>query len=120
MLTKYRSPFSLIDEFFDNNIFQSRSLLFLGEDNLNFPAEDDKNFNKTEETTENESHVIKKEVWTSTDGLQRFERTSKTSKAKPKTAEAKEDLKVLLDKAVQEQDFEKAIELRDKIAKLKK
>lgn len=125
MFRKNINPFSFLDEFFENDMFRSNTSFWFssigtfGENNMNFPADGDKNYHKTEEISETESHTIKREIWTSIDGTQRFERTSKSSKVKPKAVESKEDLKLLLDKAVEEQDFEKAIILRDKIAKSK-
>lgn len=122
MLTR-RNPFSLFNSFINDEMFlldfRSFSNFKNFEKDLEFPADTDKSFNKTEELVENETHTIKKEIWTSVDGKQRFERIVKSSKEQEKLVETKENLKLLLDKAVEDQDFEKAIELRDKITKLK-
>lgn len=104
--------FSFFESLFGENMFS----LFNFE-NMDFPKETDTNFNKVEETIETETHDIKKETWTSTDGKSKYVRTyavSKQNRLEPK----KEDLQKLLDKAVEDQDFEKAIELRDKIKKM--
>lgn len=84
-----------------------------------FPAEDDPDYHKTEETVSTGSHTVKKEVWTSIDGTRRFERTVSESKRTPKVS-TKEDMKLLLNKAIEEEDFEKAIELRNKLRELDK
>ena len=122
MLRK-KHPFSLLNSFFNDDIFTSEFTSFstlksLGEHGLEFPADNDKSFNKTEELIDSETHTIKKEVWTSVSGNQRFKRVSRSSKEQEKLVETKENLKLLLNKAVEDQDFEKAIELRDKITKL--
>lgn len=85
-----------------------------------FPKDGDPNFNKTEENVETQNHIIKKELWVSLDGSQRFERSSMHSKHNQKLLKepTKEDIKLMLEEAVEKQDFEKAIELRDKLNKL--
>jgi len=84
--------------------------------NLSFPSDTDKNYNKTEEVVENETHILKTEKWVSIDGTKTFSRTTSESKTKPKSKELKtKELKTLLDKAIEEQDFEKAIQIRDEI-----
>jgi len=120
------------EDFFDNffgdsfsdSFFSSRRTSFnlLGnfDSGDSFPADDDENFSKTTEEVETGNHIIKKEVWISNDGSQRFERTTSQSKsAKSKPAElSKKDLQLMLDKAVEEQNYEEAIRLRDEMKKL--
>lgn len=116
---------SFFEEAFNSSFFSRRnsfsSLGSFGSDN-SFPSDDDVNFNKTTEEFENDNHVVKKEVWVSVDGTQRFERTTSQSKyEKTKPAElTKEDLKLMLNKAVENQEFEEAIRLRDEIKKFEK
>jgi excinuclease UvrABC helicase subunit UvrB len=86
---------------------------------VSFPQDDNKNFNKTEEISETETHMIKKEVWTSINGGQRFERTTKQTKSKAKLKQSKDELTVKLNEAIQAQDFENACKLRDEIKQLK-
>ena len=87
-----------------------------------FPKEGDPNFHKTEENVETESHIIKKEIWISFDGTQRYERTSSKSKTSPKSLNEPniEQLKLDMKSAVDNQQFEKAAEIRDKIKELEK
>lgn len=119
---KKRMP-TLFEKFFSeglDDLFES-SLLFnkrasMYNNDLSFPSDQDKEFNKTEEVVETETHMIKTEKWVSIDGSKTFSRTTSESKSKPKLKEPSvKELKLLLDKAVESQDFEKAIELRDKI-----
>ncbi len=121
MLTK-RNPFSLFNSFINDEMFlldfRSLSNFKNFEKDLEFPTDTDKSFNKTEELVDTETHTIKKESWTSVDGKQRFERIVKSSKEQEKLVETKENLKLLLDKAVENQDFDKAIALRHKMSKL--
>lgn len=88
---------------------------FFGESN--FPKDDDKNFNKTVDEIETDSHVIKKETWKSIDGKQFYQRTTSRSKS-PMDYISISDLKNQLNEAVSEQNFEKAALLRDKIKEL--
>lgn len=109
---------SLFGDFFGTTFMSS---FFEDYNKVDFPKEDDKNFNKTVETTENETHVFKKETWVSVDGYTKMSRTTYESKSKPKETlkPTKEDLQKQLDAAVKEQDFETAIKLRDQISEFK-
>lgn len=70
----------------------------------------------TEEVFEDENHTTKTEKWVSLDGSRTFSRTTSESKLKHKSKElSKKEIQSLLNKAVESQDFEKAIELRDKL-----
>ena len=102
-----------LEDLFENSLFFGKRDVFYKTD-LPFPGDKDKNYNKTEEVFENETHITKTEKWVSVDGSRTFSRTTSESKLKPKELTAKE-IKSLLDKAVENQDFEKAIELRDKL-----
>lgn len=82
-----------------------------------FPKDDDTNFNKEVEEVETETHVIKKETWKSLDGNTIYKRSFMESKSKQKE-EKLEDLKSELKLAIDSEDFEKAIELRDRIKKI--
>lgn len=119
-----RSIFEILfsDEFLSDSFFSMSRMNFSNEvDNDGFPKDGDPNFNKTEEVIDSGTHSIKKETWTSVDGTQTFSRTSMMSKQTSKSLKepTKEELKLLMDKAVEEQEFEKAIEYRDKLNKLK-
>ena len=124
---------SLFNELFSNDFFSLTSYEPVGryvkienwfnaiEDNTNFPKEDDKNFHKTQEVKETDTHIVTKEVWKSIDGTQRFERTTSQSKTKPQDQlkPTKEDLQLQLEGAIKSQDFEKACDLRDQIKNFK-
>lgn len=114
------------DDFLNDSFFEYPSKKMISmRSNLNtdfskFPSDDDPNFSKSEETFENDTHIIKKETWTSVDGTSTYSRATSESKSKKldKKLPTIEDLKFSLDKAIEEQNFEDAIELRDKIKKL--
>ena len=78
---------------------------------MDFPKDDDPNWSKTVETQETKNHLIKIETWTSKDGNMKMQRSSTELK---RTVDVSR-LKRLLAKAVQDEDYEKAAELRDKI-----
>lgn len=119
---------SFFDEFFKDDFFSSQytsSFKIYGDasDSLSFsyPTDDDKNFNKTEEISETDTHTIKKEVWTSINGSSNvYERITKMSKQKPKEMDKQtmESLKIKLDEALKVQNYEKACEIRDEMKKL--
>lgn len=116
MPTLFEKYFSeSLDDLFENSFFFSKRVSLPSKE-FSFPEDKDKNYNKTEEVFEDETHITKKEKWVSTDGSTTFTRTTSESKFKsePKEVSAKE-IRALLDKAVENQDFEKAIELRDKL-----
>ena len=98
-----------------NNLFND----FTKTEDQYLPKDNDPNYNKTVEETENETHIIKKETWISTDGTSKFIKTYSESKnQKPKI-----DVKVLeskLKEAIEKEEFEKAAQLRDEIKKCKK
>lgn len=83
----------------------------------NYPKENDPNFNKTVEKSETETHVTEKETWISLDGKQSFTRVISKSKSK-QIGDNVQDLRASLEKAIQNEDYESAITLRDKIKKL--
>ena len=93
---------------------------FFDEEESGFPEANDENFNKTEETTETDTHIIKKEVWTSLDGKQSYQRTVSQSKKKASALPDKEELKKLRDEAVSEHRYEDAAKYRDELLKLEK
>ena len=104
-----------LEDLFENSLFFGKRDVFYKTD-LPFPRDKDKNYNKTEEVFEDETHITKTEKWVSVDGSRTFSRTTSESKLKPKSKElSKKEIQSLLDKAVESQDFEKAIELRDKL-----
>ncbi len=84
---------------------------------MNYPKDNDANFNKTVEKKETETHVIETITWKSLDGKQTFQKVVSKSKAKEMT-ESLEQLKQKLELAVSKEDYETAITLRDKIKKL--
>lgn len=108
---------ALFGEELFGSFFQFNNFNFSESEDSGFPADDDVNYHKTEENVETKTHVIKKEIWTSVDGASRFERTSSKSKNSmiELPAPSKKEIQLLLDKAVESQDFEKAIELRDQL-----
>lgn len=78
---------------------------------MKFPKDDDPNWSKTEEITETKTHTIKVETWTAKDNSCKMQRSTSTTK---NVVDVKR-LKSMLDKAVANEDYEKAAELRDKI-----
>jgi len=121
MKNRNQRPRSIFDAFFERDDFFTFNLSLPNFESSEFPAENDSNFNKTEENMETDTHIVKKERWVSVDGTQTYERTSSQSKTTIKTLKPKkEELKLLLDKAVEDQDYEEAIKLRDQISKLDK
>lgn len=109
---------SLFGDDFMNSFFSIR-----GDDRVegsDFPEDGDPNFHKTEENIDTGNHTVKKEVWVSTDGTQRYERTSMVSKAIGKALREPtlEELKSELQKAVENQKYEDAAKLRDEIKKI--
>ncbi len=84
---------------------------------MNYPKDNDANFNKTVEKQETETHVIETITWKSLDGRQTYQKVVSKSKAKEMT-ESLDELKAKLELAVSKEDYETAITLRDKIKKL--
>ena len=84
---------------------------------MNFPKDDDPNWSKTIETQETKTHIIKIETWVSKDGGCRMEKSSMELKQPPANLGK---LKRMLDKAIQNEEYEKAAELRDKIKLIEK
>jgi excinuclease UvrABC helicase subunit UvrB len=76
-----------------------------------FPKDDDPNWSKTVETLESKYHIITKEVWISKDGSNRMEKLSTQIK---KVVDI-ESLKKQLQKAIDNEEYEKAAKIRDKI-----
>ena len=93
---------------------------FFNEEESEFPEDNNENFNKTEEVTETDTHTIKKEVWTSLDGKQSYQRTVTQSKKKAANLHGREELKRLRDEAVSEFRYEDAAKYRDELLKLEK
>lgn len=127
MRNRNNRPRSIFDAIFGSNDFFSESFFSdsffsMSDTGNSFPEDGDPNFHKSEENVETPTHIITKETWVSTDGTQKFQRTTSKSKQAAKTLKEpnREDIQKLLDQAVQDQDFEKAIELRDKLKKLNK
>jgi len=83
---------------------------------LGFPKDGDPNWSKTVETSETKTHIIKIETWISKDGNCRMERSSTELKSKVDVGR----LKIQLSRAVENEDYEKAAELRDKIKNAEK
>jgi|688.fasta_scaffold161277_2 excinuclease UvrABC helicase subunit UvrB len=81
---------------------------------MTYPKDDDPNWSKTVESFETKTHLIKKEVWTSKDGNYRMERMVSEIKRKVDVRR----LKIQLQRALENEDYEKAAELRDKINSL--
>lgn len=84
----------------------------------NFPKENDPNFNKSVEEVENDTHVIKNETWTSVDGKSVYKR--QIIESKKKSSPNIDNLKLEMKKAIEEENFERAAELRDKIKEIEK
>ena len=89
-----------------------------------YPSDDDPNFKKTIDEIDNGSHTIKIETFKSLDGSIIYKRTSMVSKSSPNLSEGKKEelLKILqkdLDLAVDNEEYEKAAEIRDQIKKIK-
>lgn len=94
------------------NLLNSLSL----EGDFNTPKENDPNFNKEVEEFETKTHKIIKEKWISNDGTQTYVRTKSITKENGKDVQL---LESELKKAIKNENFEKAAELRDQI-KIKK
>lgn len=82
-----------------------------GSGSMGFPKDGDPNWSKTCETQETKTHIIKIETWTSKDGGCTMQRSSMEIKKSTDVTK----LKKLLAKAVQNEEYEIAAELRDKI-----
>jgi hypothetical protein len=78
---------------------------------IGFPKDNDPNWSKTVETSETKTHIIKIETWISKDGKCRMERSTTEIKKRVDV----DKLKIQLKKAVENEEYEKAAELRDKI-----
>jgi excinuclease UvrABC helicase subunit UvrB len=78
---------------------------------MEFPKDNDPNWSKVVETQETKTHLIKIETWTSKDGGCVLQRSSMELRRSVDVNK----LKRLLAKAVQNEEYEKAAELRDKI-----
>jgi protein-arginine kinase activator protein McsA len=100
---------SLFDEFFNSDFNWEVK---------NFPKENDPNFNKSVEEVENDTHVIKNETWTSVDGKSVYKR--QIIESKKKLSPNIDNLKLEMKKAIEEENFERAAELRDKIKEIEK
>jgi excinuclease UvrABC helicase subunit UvrB len=112
---------SLLNEFFKGGRgFSSISFFGTNESDFSYPKDGDANFHKTVENVETETHTIKREVWTSIDGKQRFERTTENSKSMGELKPSKKDLQLQLNEAISSQNFEEACKLRDQIKSLEK
>lgn len=113
--TKIMNKFYLFSNLF--NMFDSNDGLFNQMD-VELPKDGDSNFNKEVLESENETHIIKNEIWTSLDGQEVYKKVTFESK---KTLSEKniEELQSLMKEAVDLEDFEKAAELRDQIKQLK-
>lgn len=84
----------------------------------NFPKENDPNFNKSVEEVENDTHIIKNETWTSVDGKSIYKR--QIVESKKKLTPSVDNLKLEMKKAIEEENFERAAELRDQIKQIEK
>lgn len=100
---------SLFDEFFNSDFNWEVK---------NFPKENDPNFNKSVEEVENETHVIKHETWTSLDGKSVYKR--QIIESKKKLSPNVDNLKLEMKRTIEEENFERAAELRDKIKEIEK
>lgn len=100
-------------EFFNDENFG------FGKTKFDYPAEDDPNWDKKSETVETPTHITKTEIWTSKDGTQRMQRVFSESKSTTQelTVDQLEKQKKL---AIENDDYEEAAKLRDKIKLLKK
>ncbi len=82
------------------------------------PKNDDKNWTKTTEEFEKDGFITIKETWTSIDGTSKYVKTHTESKMK-----RMEDVKLLesqLKISIDNEEYEVAAQLRDKIKELKK
>lgn len=79
---------------------------------------DESKFNKEVEEFETDTHIVKKEVWTSIDGTSKYVKTYSQSKKASSSNLLK--LEKELENAVKSENYEKAAELRDEIKKIKK
>lgn len=102
----------LLSNLFDELLFNSNWEV------SKFPKDDDENFNKKVEELETKTHTIKNETWTSLDGELVYKRQVVESKSVPEVS--LENLKLEMKLAVDNEDFEKAAKIRDKIKDLTK
>jgi excinuclease UvrABC helicase subunit UvrB len=124
MKPKRNNPFEdFFNSLFEDSFFFGSLKLknsFFDNDDSSFPKDGDVNFNKTEEIIDTETHSTKKEVWTSLDGKQSFQRTTIQSKKKENSLPSKDELKYLRDAAVAEHRYEDAAKYRDELLKLER
>jgi protein-arginine kinase activator protein McsA len=85
--------------------------MFSQNQSMGYPKDDDPNWSKTFETQETKTHMIKKETWVSKDGSIKMEKLTTEIKRVVNV----DRLKRLLNKAIENEEYEKAAELRDKI-----
>jgi protein-arginine kinase activator protein McsA len=85
--------------------------MFSQNQSMGYPKDDDPNWSKTVETQETKTHMIKKETWVSKDGSIKMEKMTTEIKRKVDVGR----LKIQLKRAVENEEYEKAAELRDKI-----
>jgi len=81
---------------------------------MQFPADGDPNWSKTVESQETKTHIIKKEIWISKDGNTRMERFATELKKRVDVGK----LKIQLKRALEQENYERAAELRDQIKSL--
>jgi protein-arginine kinase activator protein McsA len=85
--------------------------MFSQNQSMGYPKDNDPNWSKTVETQETKTHMIKKETWVSKDGSIKMEKLTTEIKRVVNV----DRLKRLLNKAIENEEYEKAAELRDKI-----
>ena len=111
---------NLFDDLFGDFFSKNDDLFSMNESN--YPKDGDPNFNKTVEESETPTHIIVKETWKSLDGTQFYQRTTSRSKSisKKTSTQSIEGLRKQLQEAIDKEDFESAVKLRDQIKELEK
>lgn len=116
MLLNFNKGFKkMMDEFDYVNGFS-----IFGYDNLKdlgFPKKDDPNFEYSEEKVETETSITTKESWKSHEGSICFSRTTTSPKKKKVTVD---EVKELIKKSVEAEDYETAAKLKKQLEKMKK
>lgn len=105
----------IFDDLFNDFFNQNDDLFSMRESN--YPKDGDPNFNKTVEESETPTHIIVKETWKSLDGTKFYQRTTSRSKSQGSKTNTTsiEGLKKQLQEAIDKEDFESAVKLRDQI-----
>ena len=93
------------------------SFAMFGHDDFTLPKKDDPGFEYSEERAETETSVTVKESWKSTSGSICFSRVTTSPKKKKVNLD---EIKELIKKSVEAEDYETAAKLKKQLEKMKK